>query len=133
LTEGARRTIGGFDGDVFRQGGVAQANHADAEEDQIRGSGVLDGVEGDGGGGQDGGHAEGGGEHVEESSEECADRGLQAFAAASSKGAGENVEDAGAGSDGEKNCGSEEEQETVGVEHGKESIRVGKHKVQSTK
>jgi len=39
---------------------------------------------------------------VEESAEESAEGGLKAFAAASGKCAGEDVEDAGAGSDGEE-------------------------------
>ena len=61
---------------------------------------------------------------MEESTEESAEGGLKAFAAASGEGAGQDVENAGAGSNGEEQSGGEEECETVRVEHGKESIKV---------
>jgi len=115
---------------LLRQGDVTRPDHFYAEEDEVGCAGVLDGVEGDGGGGEDGGDSESGGEDVEESAEESAEGGLKTLAAASGEGAGEDVEDAGAGSDGEKESGGEEECETVRVEHGKESIR---YKVQSAR
>jgi hypothetical protein len=102
---------------VVLQGDITRADHFYAEEDEIGGTGVLDCVEGYGGGGEDGRDSEGSGEDVEESTEESADRGLKTFAAASGEGAGEDVEDAGAGSDSEKQGGGEEECETVGIEH----------------
>ncbi len=55
----------------------------------------------DGGSGQDGGDSDSGGEDVEEPAEKSAEGRLKTFARASCEGAGENVEDAGAGSDGE--------------------------------
>jgi hypothetical protein len=56
---------------------------------------------------------------VEESAEESAKGGLKTFAAASGEGAGENVEDSWAGSNGQEQGSYEEEQEAVRVEHGK--------------
>ena len=117
LTESAARRCRAFNGGVVLQGDVTRADHFYAEEDEIGGTGVLDCVEGYGGGGEDGRDSEGSGEDVDESTEESADRGLKTFAAASSEGAGEDVEDAGAGSDSEKQGGGEEECETVGIEH----------------
>ena len=110
-------------GGVRGKFGIARADHFYAEENKVGGTGVLDGVEGYGRGGEDGGDAEGCGEDVEESAEECADGRLKAFAAASGEGAGEDVEDAGARSDGEEHGGGQEECEAVRVEHGNESIK----------
>lgn len=95
---------------AFRHGQVARADHFDAKEDQVGGASVLDGVESDGRGGEDGGNSGGGGENMEESTEESAEGGLKTFAAASGKGAGENVENARTGSNGEEKSGGEEEQ-----------------------
>jgi hypothetical protein len=117
LTESAARRCRAFNGGVVLQWDVTRPDHFYAEEDEIGGTGVLDRVEGYGGGGENSGNAEGGGEDVEESAEECADRRLKTFAAASCEGAGEHVEDAWAGSDGEEQCGGEEEREAMGVEH----------------
>ncbi len=117
LTESAARRCRAFNGGVVLQGDVTRADHFYAEEDEIGGTGVLDCVEGYGGGGEDGGDSEGSGEDVEESTEESADRGLKTFAAASGESAGEDVEDAGARSDSEKQGGGEEECETMGIEH----------------
>jgi len=108
---------GRFGEGVFRYGDVTGADHFDAEEDEIGGAGVLDGMEGHGGGGEDGRDAESCGEDVEKPAKEGADGGLEAFATASGEGAGEHVEDAGAGSDGEEESGGEEEEQAVGVEH----------------
>lgn len=113
LAEGAALWRGSFRGEI----GVAGANHFDAEENQVGGAGVFDGVESYGGSGEDGGDAEGGGEDVEESAKEGAEGRLETFAAAASQGAGEYIEDAGAGSGREKEGGGEEEQEAVRVEH----------------
>ena len=74
-------------------------------------------MESDGRGGEDGGNSNGSGENMEKSTEESAEGGLKTFAAASGKGAGENVENARTGSDGEEKSGGEEEQEAVGVGH----------------
>jgi hypothetical protein len=103
--------------------GVARADHFYAEEDEIGGASILDGVERDCGRGEDCGDSEGGGEDVEESAEESTDGRLKAFAAAPGESASEYVEDAGARGDGEEKRGGEEEQETVRVKH-RESIRV---------
>src|SRR5205814_110898 len=94
------------------------ADHFYSEEDQVGGTCVFDGPEGDGGGCENSGDSESGGENVEESAEKCAEGGLKTFAAASGECAGEDIEDAGAGSDGEKQGSGEEEQEAMGVEHG---------------
>jgi hypothetical protein len=117
LTESAARRCRAFNGSIFLHGDITRADHFYAEEDEIGGTGVLDCVEGYGGGGEDGRDSEGSGEDVEESTEESADRGLKTFAAASGEGAGEDVEDAGPGSDSEKQGGGEEECETMGIEH----------------
>ncbi len=113
LAEGAERRSG--DGDVhFR---VASTNHADTEEDEISGAGIFNGVKSDGGSSEDGGDAQGGGDDVEESAEESAEGGVQTFVASAGEGAGENVEDAGAGSDGEDKSSSEEQKEVASIEH----------------
>jgi|SRR5689334_19368617 len=114
LAEGSERGACGVDAPF----GVAGADHADAEPDEISGSGEFDSVKGHGGRGQDRGNAGGGGEDVDEPSEERAEGGVKAFAAASGEGTGEDVKDAGAGRDGENHRGGEEEGETVRVEHG---------------
>jgi len=103
---------------------VTRADHFDAEEDEVGGAGVLDGVEGYGGSGQDGRDSESGSEDVKESAEESTEGRLKTFAAAAGKGAGEDVEDAGAGSDGEKKGGGEEEYETMRIEHGEKKYKV---------
>ena len=54
---------------------------------------------------------------MEESADERAERGVDAFAAASCQRAGEDVENARAGRDGEDQRGSQEESETMWVEH----------------
>src|ERR1044072_3667214 len=92
----------------FRQNHVAGTDHADPEEDEVGGTGVFDGMEGDGGSGEDGRDSESGGEDVEEAAEESADGRLKTFTASSGESAGENVKDSGAGSDGQKKCRSEE-------------------------
>ncbi len=99
---------GSLVGDIFRKRSVAGADHFYAEEDEIGGTGVLNGVESYGGSGEDGGDSEGGGEDVEESAEESAKRGGKTFAAASGEGTGEDIEDSGARSDSEKHRGCEE-------------------------
>ena len=62
LTESAARRCRAFNGGVVLQGDVTRAEHFYAEEDEIGGTGVLDCVEGYGGGGENSGNAEGGGE-----------------------------------------------------------------------
>lgn len=108
--------------------GVAGADHFDAEEDEISGTSILNGVEGHSGCGENCGYPERGGEDVEESSEESAEGGLETFAATTGEGAGQDVEDARAGSDGEKHGGGEEQHEAMRIEHGKKSINVEKAK-----
>jgi hypothetical protein len=115
-------------GSVGGELGIAGAYHFDAEEYEIRGAGVLDGVESDGRSRENCGYAECRGEDVEEPTEECAKGGFEAFAAAPGEGAGENVKDTGAGSDGKKNGGGEEEYEAMRIEHGMKSINVEKQK-----
>jgi len=124
LAEGVTAGSGSVRGEL----GIAGADHFDAEEYEIRGAGVLDGVESDGRSRENRGHAECRGEDVEEPAEECAKGGLKAFAAAAGEGAGENVKDTGAGSDGKKNGGGEEEHEAMRIEHGMKSINVEKQK-----
>jgi hypothetical protein len=113
LAEGVVRGSGGG----RRHLGVAGANHTDAEPDEVGGSSVLHGVKGDGGGGENRGDSEGGGKDVEESAEEGAEGGEDAFAAASCERAGEDVEDARAGRDGEQQRGGQEEREALWVGH----------------
>jgi len=96
---------------------ITRADHFYAEEDEVGGAGVFDGVKSDGGSGENCGDSESGGEDVEESAEEGAEGGLKAFAASSGQGAGEDVENAWAGGDGEEKRGGKEEQETMRVEH----------------
>ena len=83
----------------------------------------------DGGSSQDRGNPESGGENVEESAEKSAEGRLKTFAAAAGESAREDVEDAGAGSDGEDDGCGEEKDEALSIEHDQKSIR---HKVQST-
>ena len=101
---------------VLRRGGgntgefdVAAADHADAEPNEVGGAGVFDSVESDGGGGEDRGDAKSGGENVKEAADESADGRLEAFASAAGEAARQDVEDAGAGSYGEKERGREED------------------------
>jgi len=84
LTKGVRRNgLRGTD-DHFR---ISRANHADAEPNEIGGTGVLDGMKCHGGSRQDRGDAERGGEDVEESTEKGAERRKDALTPATSKGA----------------------------------------------
>ena len=100
-------------GDITGQRDVTRTDHADTEKDEVGGTGVLDRVESDSGRGEDCGDAKGGGEDVEESTEESADGRLETFAASSSEGTSENVEDAWSRSDGEKKSRGEEEKKAV--------------------
>lgn len=112
LTEGALR---GHCGEGHL--GVAGANHADAEPDEVCGSSIFYGVKGHGGSGENGGDAEGGGADVKESADEGAERRGNAFAAAAGESARQHVENAGAGGDGEKKSGGKKESETMEVKH----------------
>src|SRR6266704_3288205 len=113
LTKSAVGWSRGFHGHF----GVARADHADAEPDEIRGAGVFNSVERDGGGGKNRGEAEGGGENVEESADKRAERRKNAFALSTGQAARQNVENARTGRDGQKQSGSEEKQQAMRVEH----------------
>ena len=67
--------------------------------------------------GEDRGDAKSGGENVKEAAYESADGGLEAFATAASEAAGQDVEDAWAGSYSKKERGREEDEKTVRVKH----------------
>ena len=113
MTERALRWGGGGNGEL----GVAGANHTDAEPDEVGGSGVFDGVEGDGGSGQDCGNAESGGEDVEKAADEGAERRMDSFTAAAGQAPSQNIENAGARRDGQHQRGRKEKQEAVSVKH----------------
>src|SRR5882757_2100918 len=114
LTKGARR--GGLRC-ADEQLRISRANHADAEPDKISGARVLDGMKGNGGSGEDCRDAEGGSEYMEKSADKGAERRKDAFAAASSKAARQNVKDSGPRSDCQKQGGGQEKQEMARVEH----------------
>ena len=102
-----------FCGDITGQRDVTRTDHADTEKDEVGGTGVLDRVESDSGRGEDCGDAKGGGEDVEESTEESADGRLETFAASSREGTSEDIEDARAWSDGQEKSRGEEENKAV--------------------
>ena len=110
--------------------GVARADHANAEPDEISGSRKFDGVKRYSGRGQNSGDARGGGEDVEESSDERAEGGMKTFAAASGEGAREDVEDARPRRDGENHGGGEEKKEAVRIKHREKftSLAAGREK-----
>ena len=113
MTERALRWGGGGNGEL----GVAGANHTDAEPDEVGGSGVFDGVEGDRGSGEDRRNAQGRGENVEQPADESAERGLDSFTAAAGQAPSQNIENAGARRDGQHQRGRKEKQEAVSVKH----------------
>jgi hypothetical protein len=57
-------------------------------------------VKGDGGCREDGGNSECCGKYVEEAADECAERGLDSFAAAACQAARQNIENSWTGRDG---------------------------------
>src|SRR5690348_4475946 len=89
LAEGSERGARGAEAPF----GVAGADHAKAEPDEISSSREFDGVKRHGGRGENRGDACGGGEDVEESSDERAERRVKTFAAPSGKRPREDVED----------------------------------------
>ena len=97
--------------------GVARADHANAKKNEIGGAGKLDRVKGQGGSGKNSGNTGSGGKNVDEAAEESATRGEQAFATATGKAAGEDIEDAWARSEREDQGGGEEEEEMMDVKH----------------
>jgi hypothetical protein len=115
LAEGTLRGRGRIDDKLC----VAGADHANAEPDEVGGASVLDGVKGDGGGGKNRRDAESSGEDVAESAEKRAEGGEDALAAAARETASENVENAGAGSDGQDECSNEKEQKAMQFNHSK--------------
>ena len=102
-----------FCGDITGQRDVTRTDHADTEKDEVGSTGELDRVESDSGRGEDGGDAQGRCEDVEEAAKKSADGRLETFAASSSEGTSENVEDAWSRSDGEKKSRAEEEKKAV--------------------
>ena len=120
LTKGMVSGLSGTD-DQLR---IAGADHADAEPNEISGTGVLDGMKRDGGSGEDRGNAQSGGEDVEKSTNKGSERRKDALAAAAGEAASEHVEDARARSDGEKQGGGKEKVKAMRVNHG-EIVRSG--------
>jgi hypothetical protein len=104
--------------------GIARADHADAEKNEINGACEFDGVKSNSGGGENGGDACGGGENVNEAAKESAASGENAFAATTGEAASENIENTRAGSDCEDQSSKEERKEVMGVKHG-DSLRGG--------
>jgi len=97
--------------------GVARADHANSQPDEISGSGVFHGVEGDRGGRENRGNAERGGKYVKQSADECAQRRKNSFAAAPGQAARQNVENSRARCDCQQQCGGDKKQEAMRVKH----------------
>jgi hypothetical protein len=114
LAEGAS----GWSGRYNREFGVAGADHADPEPDEVGRSGVFHGVEGEGRGGENRGNTESGGKDVEQAADERAQGRIDSFAAAAGEAASQDVENAGAWRDRKDHGGGEEKEEAVSVEHG---------------
>jgi hypothetical protein len=115
LAEGAS----GWNGGCHRELGVAGADHADAEPDEVGGSGVFHGVEGEGGGGENRGNTESGGKDVAQPADEGAQGRIDSFATAAGEAARQDVENAGTRCDRQDHGGGEEKEEPVSVEHGR--------------
>jgi hypothetical protein len=115
LTEGTVRWACCFD----RHFGVARADHADAEPDEIRGSSVFNGVKRNRRGGKNRGESKARGEDVKESSNERAERRMDAYAFSSRKATRQNIENARARGNGEKNGGRKEKQKSMRIKHSK--------------
>ena len=96
---------------------VAGANHTESQPDEVNGSGILDHGEGRSGCSQHGGKAETGREDVDRSSDEGAKGRKHALSFASGESAREDIEDAGAGGDGEQRRSCEEESQEMSVQH----------------
>jgi len=92
-------------------------NHADAEETEIACAQILHRGKGDGGPGENDRDTGSSGEHVHHAAQKCAEGGEQAFAASSGESAGEHVEHAGTGRDGEQDGSAEEDEEPGGMDH----------------
>src|SRR6266567_458079 len=107
--------IAGLGGFVHRH--VARANHAATQPDEVNGSGILDHGEGCSGCSQHGGKAESSREDVDRSSEEGAKGRKHALSLASGESARKDIEDAGAGGDGEQRRSCEEESQEMSVQH----------------
>ena len=107
--------IAGLGGFVHRH--VAGANHTATQPDEVNGSGILDHGESRSGCSQHGGKAESSREDVDRSSDEGAKGRKHALSLASGESAREDIEDAGAGGDGEQRSSCEEESQQMSVQH----------------
>src|SRR5258708_29282323 len=103
---------------------AVRTDHADDKKDEVRGSGVLDGMECESGSGKDGRHSERCSKNLKESAKECADGRGNALTAATGKRPRQNIENAWAWCDGEYQRRGEKERESMVVEHGEESIKA---------
>src|SRR5581483_3554693 len=113
LAEGSQRGARGAQA-PFR---VARADHADAEPNEIRGAGKLDGVKRHRGRGEDRGNPRGCGKNVHQPSEEGAERRMKTFAAASRERPCQNVENPRPGRDGQNHRRGQKQQETMSIKH----------------